>query len=71
MLKEQHVSCTNYLFESDSRDALFDAIDPKWEGGVPYTLLIAPGGEVVYRQHDTVDPQELKRVIADHLGRTY
>ncbi len=71
VLKEQHVSCVNYLFESDSRDALFDAIDPAWEGGVPYTALIAPGGEVVYRKHDAIEPQELKRIIADRLGRTY
>jgi peroxiredoxin len=71
ILRQNHVSSVNYRFDSDDRDALFDALDPKWEGGVPYTLLVAPGGEVIYRKHDSVDPLELRRIIADHLGRTY
>ncbi len=71
MLREHHVSCTNYRFDSDQRDPLFDAVDPEWKGGLPYTVLIAPGGKVIYRKHDSIDPLELKKVIADHLGRTY
>jgi peroxiredoxin len=71
VLDELHVSSTNYLFESADRDKLFDGLDPEWQGGIPYTVLIAPGGEVVYRKHDSVDPRELKKVIADRLGRTY
>jgi len=38
---------------------------------VPYTLLIAPDGEVLYRQHSSIDPAALKKIIADKLGRTY
>jgi peroxiredoxin len=71
VLKELHVSCTNYLFGSLDRDKLFDGLDPKWQGGAPYTVLIAPGGEVVYRKHGPIDARELKKVIADKLGRTY
>jgi peroxiredoxin len=69
-LKEKHVSATNYIFDSDDRDKLAEALDPKWPGPVPYTLLIAPGGKVIYRKHDTFDPMELKRVIVEYLGRT-
>ena len=71
VLKEKHVSSRNVLFNSDDRDALFDGLDSEWKGGLPYTVLIAPGGEVVYRKHDTIDPLELKRKIADCVGRTY
>ena len=70
-LKESKVACTNYLFDSDDRDKLFDGLDPKWEGALPYTVLIAPGGEIVYRQHGPINPQELKRELANRLGRTY
>lgn len=43
-----------------------------WQAGpVPYTVLVAPGGKILYRKHDTIDPLELKKTIADHLGRTY
>lgn len=71
VLGELHVSSKNYLFDSTDRDKLFDGLDAKWQGGIPYTVLIAPGGEVVYRKHDSIDPRELKKIIADRLGRTY
>jgi peroxiredoxin len=70
-LKKHHVSTSNYLFNSDSRDALFDSVDPQWKGAFPYTILVSPAGEVVYRKHDAFDPAELKKVIVEHLGRTY
>ncbi|MHC4400041.1 MAG: redoxin domain-containing protein [Planctomycetota bacterium] len=70
-LTEKHVSATNYVFQSDSYDELAEALDPKWPGPVPYTLLIAPGGKVIYRKSDDVDPLELKRAIVERLGRTY
>jgi peroxiredoxin len=70
-LKQRHVATLNYLFDSQDRDQLFQGLDPGWEGGVPYTVFIAPGGEVVYRCHGEVDLRELKRIIADRLGRTY
>lgn len=71
VLQKQKVSSQNYVFSSDDRDAMFESLDPKSEGAVPYTVLIAPGGEVVYRQHGPIDPAKLKRIIADRLGRTY
>jgi peroxiredoxin len=71
MLAENHVSSVNYLFTSDDRDQFAEVLDPKWPGPVPYTLLIAPGGKVIYRTHDPIDPLELKKAIVEHLGRTY
>ncbi len=59
------------IFRSPDRDKLADALDKKWEGPVPYTVLIAPGGKILYRKHDSIDPLELKKVIVEHLGRTY
>ena len=70
-LKENHVSCTNYIFDSDDLDALAEALDPEWEGPLPYTVLIAPGGKIVRRWRDVADPAELKSEIVDRLGRTY
>jgi peroxiredoxin len=71
VLEENHVAATNYLFDSSNRDQLFDSIDKQWEGALPYTILVAPGGKVVYRKHGDIDPQELKRAIVEQLGRTY
>lgn len=71
VLDEKHLSAANYLLDSDDRDELFDAVDPKWKGAIPYTALVSPEGKVVHRIHAQFDPLELKRVIVKHIGRTY
>ena len=48
-----------------------EALDKKWPGPLPYTVLIAPGGKVIYRKLDTIDPLKLKKAIVQKLGRTY
>ncbi len=70
-LTEKHVSSPNFIFDSDDRDKLAEALDKEWPGPVPFTVLIAPGGKVLYRKHDAVDPLKLKKAIVEHLGRTY
>ena len=70
-LTKKHASSANYLFDSDDRDQFAEALDPKWPGPLPYTVLIAPGGKVIYRKHDAIEPMELKKAIVGHLGRTY
>ena len=43
----------------------------KWQGPLPHTLLIEPGGKVIFRHTGQVDPLELRRAITAYLGRTY
>lgn len=47
------------------------ALDKDLLGGVPCTILIRPGGEVIYRRLGTIDPLELKKAIVGYLGRYY
>jgi hypothetical protein len=70
-LQAAHVSSKNYQFGADNLDKLAEALDAKWEGPVPHTVLIAPGGEVIYRHTGAIEPLELKRAIVNYLGRTY
>jgi thiol-disulfide isomerase/thioredoxin len=70
-LKKVRAAMGNYIVTGTDRDALAEALDAKWSGPLPYTVFIAPGGKVIYRKEGKVDAQELKGVIADHLGRTY
>lgn len=70
-LRDHHVSATNYLFDSDDRDQLAEALDKQWPGPIPYTILVAPGGKILYRKHDAFEPLALKKAIVDFLGRTY
>jgi peroxiredoxin len=71
VLREKHASCTNYLLRSGDKDALADALDKQWPGPIPYTMVIAPGGKVLYRKVNEFDPLELKRAIVSEIGRTY
>lgn len=75
VLKENHVStaksAANYILNSSDRDKFAVALDRDWPGPIPYTLVIAPGGKVLYRKGGPLDPLELKRAIVGHLGRTY
>ena len=70
-LKRQQASNLNTHFSSPDKDALADALDPKWNGALPHTILVKPGGGIVFRHTGELDPLELKRVIVGYLGRTY
>ena len=70
-LKQQQASSTNYLVKIEDGDLFMETIDPKWEGALPYSLLIKPGGEILYRHEGIIDPLVVKRAIVDFLGRTY
>jgi len=70
-LKKQQASCRNYLFDSEDEYALMSAVDKDLLGGIPYTILVRPGGEVIYRRLGIVEPLELKKAIVEYLGRYY
>ncbi|MGD0552258.1 MAG: redoxin domain-containing protein [Sedimentisphaerales bacterium] len=70
-LKDKQVSCTNYQFNSEDRTELGGALDKDWEGGIPYTVIIKPGGEIIYRHTGPIEPLEVKKVIVGYLGRYY
>jgi peroxiredoxin len=71
VLQEDHLSATNYIWTGGTRDKLADLLDKEWQGPTPYTLLIAPGGKVIYRKLDSIEPIEVRRQIVDFIGRTY
>jgi thiol-disulfide isomerase/thioredoxin len=70
-LQSQAASCPNYIFTGSDRDALAEALDPEWNGALPHTLLVAPGGEIIYRHTGMIDPLEVKRAIVDYVGRYF
>jgi thiol-disulfide isomerase/thioredoxin len=71
-LKDRQASTRNYLAaDSDDRDAMINAVDAEWQGELPHTLLVAPGGRVVYRTRGAFDPLTLRKAIVGYLGRYY
>jgi peroxiredoxin len=71
LLRENHVSATNYISAVTNRDKLADILDKEWQGPIPYTVLIAPGGKIVYRQSGPMEPVEVRKAIVEVIGRTY
>ena len=67
MLLKQHASGKNLLFASDDTQGLQTAFDPKWEAGVPYTVVLAPDGKVLYQEQGEVDILKMRRVILGNL----
>jgi hypothetical protein len=67
ILGQEHASSRNLLFAANDTYGLQAAFDAKWQGGVPYTMVIAPGGKVLFAQQGEVDVLALRRVILAHL----
>lgn len=72
-LKKQQASNTNYIFSEDDKYKMIEAIDPKWQGALPYTILVEPGGKIVYAKQGPINPRLMKKVIVENklLGRYY
>jgi thiol-disulfide isomerase/thioredoxin len=71
-LQEQQASNSNYLFGRVDKKQLMKAAGPTWKGGLPYTMLVEPGGKVVYTQNGPIDPAKLKwTIVNNHLIGRY
>lgn len=72
-LKSQNASNTNYLFSGDNKYKLIEAIDPNWQGALPYTILVEPGGKIVYAKEGRIDVPLMKKRIVENkfIGRYY
>ena len=73
ILQKQQAANKNYIFNKDDVYELIEAVDPEWQGALPYTLLIEPGGKIIYKKQDVINPLEMKRLIVDnkYIGRYY
>lgn len=71
LLKKMQASGKNYIYNSEDKYKMIEAIDPKWQGALPYTLLIGPGGKILYRTQGSIVPQKMKKLIVENVGRYY
>jgi thiol-disulfide isomerase/thioredoxin len=70
-LKEKQASTRNFVFETGDPYAMIDAVDVEWQGALPHTMLVAPGGKVIYRSQGAFEPLALRRAIVGYVGRYY
>jgi thiol-disulfide isomerase/thioredoxin len=72
-LEKLEASNKNYIYSGTNKYPFIEAIDPEWQGALPYTLLIEPGGKILYGKQGPIDPLQLKKAIVDskYIGRYY
>jgi peroxiredoxin len=70
-MKEEGRTTNNYLFTDPSAEALIKVLDPEWQGPLPHTVVIAPGGKIVYRKTGILDPHELYAKMLELLTVYY
>jgi peroxiredoxin len=73
VLQQKHSNVKNYIFKEDNVYDLIENIDPKWNGALPYTILIEPNGKIIYQNQGVVEFQALKKLIVEHpmIGRYF
>ena len=71
VLQKMHATSRNLLFNSNDTAALQTSFDPTWESAVPYTMLIAADGKVLYQKQGSIDILDLRRTILANLPSDY
>jgi hypothetical protein len=66
-LKTHKASHRNLLFATADVYGLQAAFDPKMPAPVPFTILLAPNGDVVYQELGELDFMKLRRAILANL----
>jgi len=71
LLAAEGRTALNFLYSGASTDELVKALDPDWPGPLPHTVLIAPGGKIVWRHNGPVDAATLRHQVINFLGPFY
>ena len=66
-LEEQRASHDNRLFATSDVYGLQAAFDPNMPAAVPYTVLLAPNGDVMHQELGELDVMKLRRAILASL----
>jgi thiol-disulfide isomerase/thioredoxin len=67
ILQEQRAATRNFMFDSEDTARLQEAFDPALPASVPFTLLLAPNGDVLHQQHGEAEVPSLRRAILANL----
>jgi peroxiredoxin len=62
-LESQHASTRNYISGTMDPSDLVQAFDPQWDGGVPYSMVLAPDGKVLYKGNGRLDTLKTRRLL--------
>jgi peroxiredoxin len=66
-LAKEGRTTNSYLYTGASIDPLVKALDPEWTGPQPHTILVAPGGEIVFRHTGLIREPELVDAVINAM----
>jgi thiol-disulfide isomerase/thioredoxin len=66
-LQKEHASTQNLLFALSDVYTMQEAFDPAMGAAVPYTVLLAPNGDVLYQEQGDVTILAMRRAILANL----
>lgn len=61
----------HYLYTDASEDSLVAALDAEWPGPLPHTVLLAPGGKIIWRANGVIDHTTARAAIVAALKPYY
>jgi thiol-disulfide isomerase/thioredoxin len=70
-LKAEGRPTNSYIFTGGELEDLMKVLDPTWPGPVPHTVLVAPGGEIIWRHNGPLDGDELRSKVVEVMGTVY
>jgi thiol-disulfide isomerase/thioredoxin len=72
-LQKNQSSSPNFIFTGDDKYRFIESVDSSWAGALPYSMLIEPGGKLVYVKQGINNIEELKKIIFEDpfMGRIY
>lgn len=68
-LGEQKLASNNFHWTGGNPDVMAAAIDSDWSGALPHTVLVAQGGEILWRHTGELDMTDLRKQIIKALDR--
>jgi peroxiredoxin len=66
-MKKENRTTNNYQVKDGALDAVADVIDKEWRGALPHTVLIGPGGKVLWKHNGELDAVEVRRQVVKAL----
>ncbi len=67
VLQQHRARGRNFMFASSDTARLQEAFDPALPAAVPFTVLLAPNGDVLHQQHGEAEIPALRRAILANL----
>lgn len=67
-LEDQRAASRNFLYQGGELNELLDALDAEHAEVIPHTVLLAPGGEILFRRVGQIDPAEVRRILDSELA---